>query len=307
MSEIILHHYPASPFAEKVRTALGIKGLAWRSVKIPNVMPKPNLMPLTGGYRMTPVMQIGADIYCDTQRILLELEARHPSPSFYSGANAGLLWGLSQWSDKALFNTAVTLVFGAIGDQIPDEFINDRSAWRGAPFDLAKMQAAAPLMLDQLRAFLDWTKGMIADGPFMMGETAGLADLNVYYNIWFLRRRYPGAIAILEPFPSVNAWMNRMDAIGHGSVEPMDAEKALDIARDATSTTESAEDPGDPSDRKPGDRVSVVHDETYRVPVTGDLVSSGPQHIAIRRSDDRVGEVVVHFPRAGYQVLPIPD
>ena len=65
MSEIILHHYPLSPFAEKTRVALGIKGLAWRSVIIPQIMPKPELMPLTGGYRKTPVMQIGADIYCD--------------------------------------------------------------------------------------------------------------------------------------------------------------------------------------------------------------------------------------------------
>jgi len=62
MSEVILHHYPMSPYAEKTRRALGIKKLAWRSVTIPVIMPKPDLMPLTGGYRKTPVMQIGADI-----------------------------------------------------------------------------------------------------------------------------------------------------------------------------------------------------------------------------------------------------
>jgi hypothetical protein len=28
------------------------------------------------------------------------------------------------------------------------------------------------------------------------------------------------------------------------------------------------------------------------------------QHIAIRRHDDRAGDVVVHFPRAGFLVLP---
>ena len=30
-------------------------------------MPKPNLTALTGGYRKTPVLQIGADIYCNSQ------------------------------------------------------------------------------------------------------------------------------------------------------------------------------------------------------------------------------------------------
>ena len=63
MADIILHHYETSPYAEKIRVALGIKGLAWSSVQIPRIMPKPDLMPLTGGYRKTPVMQIGADIF----------------------------------------------------------------------------------------------------------------------------------------------------------------------------------------------------------------------------------------------------
>src|SRR5689334_19212590 len=36
--------------------------------------PRPELMPMTGGYRRTPVLQIGADIYCDTQLILRVLK-----------------------------------------------------------------------------------------------------------------------------------------------------------------------------------------------------------------------------------------
>ena len=66
MHELILHHYPTSPFAEKTRLMLGFKQLSWRSVMIPPIMPKPDLTRLTGGYRKTPVLQIGADIYCDS-------------------------------------------------------------------------------------------------------------------------------------------------------------------------------------------------------------------------------------------------
>ena len=79
---IILHHYDISPYSEKVRLGLGLKGLAWASVEIPVIMPKPDLTALTGGYRKAPVLQIGADIYCDSQLIMRELERRHPSPSF---------------------------------------------------------------------------------------------------------------------------------------------------------------------------------------------------------------------------------
>ncbi len=46
-TDIIFHHYPASPFSEKVRVAFGIKALSWRSVEQPVIMPKPDLVPLT--------------------------------------------------------------------------------------------------------------------------------------------------------------------------------------------------------------------------------------------------------------------
>ena len=91
--EIILHHYDASLFSEKIRLAFGLKNLPWRSVIISSIMPRPDLMPLTGGYRKTPVMQIGADIYCDTQCILRELERRFPEPTLYPGASEGRVLG----------------------------------------------------------------------------------------------------------------------------------------------------------------------------------------------------------------------
>ena len=46
MTDIILHHYETSPYAEKVRLGLGLKGLAWASVEIPVIMPKPDLTAL---------------------------------------------------------------------------------------------------------------------------------------------------------------------------------------------------------------------------------------------------------------------
>ncbi|MEO1334102.1 MAG: glutathione S-transferase N-terminal domain-containing protein, partial [Myxococcota bacterium] len=63
---IILHQFERSPYSEKIRLALRIKNLDWVGVDVPVILPKPDLMPLTGGYRRTPVLQVGADIYCDT-------------------------------------------------------------------------------------------------------------------------------------------------------------------------------------------------------------------------------------------------
>ena len=93
MSELILHHYPQSPFAEKARLLLGFKGLSWHSVLIPPVMPKPDFTALTGGYRKTPVLQVGADIYCDTALIARRLEQEKAAPALFPKA-----WS---WSLKA--------------------------------------------------------------------------------------------------------------------------------------------------------------------------------------------------------------
>ncbi|MBC7732103.1 MAG: glutathione S-transferase N-terminal domain-containing protein, partial [Bacteriovorax sp.] len=69
MTDIVLHHYAFSSFSEKLRLALGHKGLDYHSVVIPGVPPRPLLNALTGGYRRVPVLQIGADIWCVTNII----------------------------------------------------------------------------------------------------------------------------------------------------------------------------------------------------------------------------------------------
>ena len=125
MAEIILHHFDSSPFAEKVRLALGLKGLDWRSVEIPMVMPKPALTALTGGYRKTPVMQIGADIYCDTQCIALELERRFPRPALFPQHSEALAIALSQWSDNAFFQPGAGLSMGT-NTALPEDILRDR-------------------------------------------------------------------------------------------------------------------------------------------------------------------------------------
>ena len=112
MSDLILHHYPMSPFAEKVRLILGFKQLPWRSVLIPPVMPKPDVVALTGGYRKTPVLQVGADIYCDTALIARLLESRQPTPSLYP-ATAPLAPLLAQWADGTLFHTVAATDYGS--------------------------------------------------------------------------------------------------------------------------------------------------------------------------------------------------
>jgi glutathione S-transferase len=306
---IILHHFEKSPFSEKVRVVFGIKKIAWTSVLIPRIMPRPDLMPMTGGYRRTPTLQIGADIYCDTQIIIRELERRFPQPTLYPAGNAGIAWGLGMWTDRSFFQNTVNLVFGSLADQVPKEFREDREQLRGQKFDVEAMKAAIPQMRDQLRAHVDWIETQLGDGrAFLGGPLPGLGDVHAYMNIWYVRGNLPDAATLFERFAKMRAWEERVKGIGHGTRErELTSAEALEIAHNATPQTPVATDAGDLNGRKPGDRVQVTPDDYGKIPVEGTIVSLSAQHIAIRRKDERAGEVVVHFPRAGFLVTPPPS
>jgi glutathione S-transferase len=303
-SRIILHHFEKSPFSEKIRVVFGLKNIEWTSVLISRIMPRPDLMPLTGGYRRTPVMQIGADIYCDTQVIIRELERRFPEPTLFPNGYQGLGWATAMWTDRSFFQNTVNLVFGSLADQVPADFIADREKLRGAKFDVAAMTSAIPQMRDQFRAHVAWIEAQLADGrSWMGGDKAGLCDVNAYMNIWYLRAHLPNADGMLAEFGHTRAWEARLCAVGHGRRSESSTSAALEIAAGATPQTAELPDPADSNGRKPGDRVEIMPDDYGKVKVSGEIVALSSQHIAIRRHDPRAGEVIVHFPRAGFVVL----
>ena len=295
----VLHHFEASPFSEKIRVIFGFKRIAWQSVLIPRILPKPDLMPLTGGYRRTPVMQIGADIYCDTQVIIRELEARFREPTLFPSGNAGLPWAVGQWTDRPFFAATVNLVFGSRGDGVPRDFIEDRTKLRGAPFDVKAMTAALPHHRSQFCAHAELIEAQLGGGrPWLLGDDFSLADVNAYMNVWYVRTNLANADDLLAAFPRLRDWEGRLRAIGHGARTELAAGDALAIATEAKPGPVGAVAEG----YKAGDKVAVVADEFVRTTVEGEIVSLGTQHVAIRRHDERVGEVVVHFPRTGYVV-----
>lgn len=301
MAEIILHHYDRSPFAEKVRSVLGLKGAQWRSVQIPRWMPKPDLMPLTGGYRKTPVMQIGADIFCDTRLIIREIDRRLPNPPLY-GAGGGDL--IAQWADSTLFTNAVGVVFGTFADNFPAELKEDRSKFTAGLFDADRMKAAQPAIRAQFRAHLRLIEGVFSDGrAYVAGAKPGIADFALYHPLWFVRGNLPEP-DFLTSAPATKAWMTRMAETGHGRKEPLDAKEALAIAKAARPEPVSSSGGAvDESGCKPGDTVTVAANDYGRDPVKGALVAIDEARITIRRKDEQVGDLHLHFPRVGFDVV----
>ena len=305
MPSIILHHYPRSPFAEKVRLALGLKGLDYHAVTIPAVMPKPELMPLTGGYRRTPVLQVGADIYCDTQAILYQLERMHPAPSLFPAGTEGAATALGWWIEKAIFVPAVGVV-RALSDAPPNPAMSeDRRGFFGFDIDKPAMLAQLPIFLQRLTVHLHWLGQMLADGrPFLLGAEPGAADLSAFHPIWFIRQNGgPSAAPLLPGMGRLQGWFERISAIGHGHPQEMTGKEALGIA---ASAEPAALDPACsvvPGCRI-GDEVSVTPDDSGRDPVRGTLLAASDDTVVLGRTDPTVGRVNLHFPRAGFDVAP---
>jgi glutathione S-transferase len=300
LSDIILHHFDISPFAEKVRVALGIKNLSWQSVQIPLVMPKPDLTALTGGYRKTPVLQIGADIYCDTQRIAQELDERFPPPSLFPADTEGLCQALAAWSDLMLFRPGAGLSMGTNRD-LPENIKEDRFAFFDF-LDEGSLPDQLPHLFGQFRANLQRVEQILSDGrAFLIGEQASWADAACFASVWMCRGNIQGADEVLQGLERLSGWEARVASIGHGQRSEISAEDALDISRHAKAVVEECV-VDCWSNLQVGSRVSVSPDDYGAVAVAGELLRFTDTDVAIGRKDERAGDVVVHFPRSGYRV-----
>ena len=306
MSNIILHHYANSPFSEKVRLILGYKAIPWQSVLIPRIMPKPDVVALTGGYRRTPFMQIGADIYCDTALMCDELERRFPTPSLYpSGVPHGLVDTLAQWADTTLFwqgaigyafqPKSLPFIFADAPPEAAKAFAVDRAAMRAGAPRIGPSESAGAL-----KVFLQRLDSMLETQPYLLSSTPSLADFSAYHPLWFVRRIEPIA-AILATVKNVLPWMDRIAAIGHGSATKLSSTDAIALA--ANTPTHVADAPWhDEHGIAAGTAVTITPLDYAFDAVAGELVISNANQLAIKRTDDRAGEVIVHFPRVGYKL-----
>ena len=309
MPELILHHFAASPFSEKLRLILGYKQLSWKSVTVPGIMPKPDVVALTGGYRRTPFLQIGADIYCDTALVCEVLERLQPAPTLYPDANDALTRILAQWADNTLFWAAVTYNrgpngagarFGGALSELPTAIFEDRKAMG---FDVEWLQPSD--VAPAYRAYVKRLSRLLENQPYLLGATPSVADFCAYHPLWLVHLRATPALDILQHAPAVVRWLERIRAIGHGNFEPIDAAQAIATAARAEPALPGPgllPDTGLVNEHgiSLGSRVRISAESFGREPTEGILVAATAGHYSLRRTDPRAGVVHVHFPRIGY-------
>jgi glutathione S-transferase len=304
MSHIILHHYPTSPFAEKVRLILGYKKLDWHSVIIPMIMPKPDLTCLTGGHRRTPILQIDADIYCDTSLIADVLEKIQPTPTLYPSPVNGASRIVAQWADTSVFQAAMAYNFQPAGvadifSGAPEEavkaFVADRAAMRGGAPRMALGEARSTY-----KSYLRRISDMLTEHHYLMGDVPSIADFSVYHPLWFTLERTPSLASILDATPLLKDWMARMKSMGHHNFSKMKSGEAIEIAKNSSPTDVSSMPFINEHDIALGSEVVITADNFGLEPTNGVLVAASKTRLTLRREDERTGLVHVHFPRNGF-------
>lgn len=308
MQRFILHHFDASPFSEKIRLILGYKQIAWQSVHVPRIMPKPELMPLTGGYRRTPVLQIGRDVYCDTRLIARVLDHFVPDPPLIPRAVAAGVRALEHLADTQLFLAAIPVLFrpagrraleDTLGADYLERFRQDRarlfSGGNVARPDAGFSRALwGPAMAD-----LD---SQLAASSYLLGDAPTLADFAVYNPVWYVRGN-AGVADTLDAYPNLLAWFERMRGLGHGSAQALTPQAALASAAASDVWQPAIDRPDESPGPKLGAKVAVKARDYGVEQVAGQLIRVGVDSMTVEREADAPGRVRVHFPRIGFDLV----
>ncbi|MDC0661542.1 glutathione S-transferase family protein [Marinobacter sp. SS21] len=303
MSDLILYHYSLSPFSEKIRTMLGYAGLTWQSVIVKEMPPRPELAALAGGYRKIPVAQLGADVFCDTRSIAAEIARLANKPELDPDQQPEQVQRFIEEVDLEVF---LACIISASGRGMLVKLIRNTSLLDAMRFlkdrvELGRKAKVKALSIRQakhrLQAHLERMEAMLGQ-DFLFGDTPCAADFSAYHSLWFVVD--VANKPVLEPFPAVQAWMEKMRAFGHGNVRQLPRDEALDLA--CRSTPRPLAEPTPDGQTQGARTVSIEPTDYGRDPVTGTLHQEREQGLILGHEHPRVGVVHLHFPRAGFKL-----
>jgi glutathione S-transferase len=300
---IILHHYENSPYAEKIRLMFGLTNTRWQSLLSPIYPPRPNVDPLTGGYRRIPVAQIGADIFCDTAIIAQEVASVTGCSALDPVTVEGSALALMKQAEEEAFFAAVAAVpplrllgtmlrsFGPIGTY---RFAKDRaSLMQGG----TRRPPRAAKAVGILQSLLDALEARLAETPWVGGDAPSVADFACYHPLWLhvSCNRKP-----LAAGPKVLQWYKAVEDLGHGQRNEITPEEAFSAAK--ASEPRALPTSTEHGSLQIGQVVQVAPLDYGVVPITGTLAAVTEHRIIVARQSSEFGTLHVHFPRAGYSL-----
>ena len=298
---LILHQYDVSPFSQKAQKMMGLKGLSWQSVEMPMIAPKPHVEALTGGYRGTPVLQIGRDVFIDNwmiARALDEIDAAGPAINAQGGLRDAALYA---WGER-LFTPLLHAALAAYQSEWDADFLADRK--RVFPdVDFDTLDLSDPDRRSQVRAYLGTVEAQLGlDQDFLGGAQADSWDIHVWGMVWMIHSALPALMPIVETFPRLTDWYERMLALGTGDREDVE----IDVAWRALKEGPTRPLPDTP-DQEPlapwvGEAVDIAAGSADRGSASGRLLAVDHEQVVLS-VEPIIGEAAqVWFPRFGYHL-----
>ena len=295
----ILYHYPMSPFSEKIRATMGVLDAEWHSVTVPASPPRSDLSPFIGGYRRIPVLQVGAQFYCDSQLAYDALVERTSELRVLSPEDEHF----RQWAETDVF-------FAVLSAQKPStvmRFLIRELGVRGSLYfvrDRARMMRVSALNVlptadssNLIERYVAALSERLVDQAFLSGLSPRYLDVCCYHPLW-MAERVNSKVCLHWPEP-VRAWAKRMQALGHGSkLSTSDGDIEAAIRSDEVDMTNWSLAPG----WRLGEAVVVSPLDYGLDPSWGQLTSLCDQRIVIRRRAPSGASIYLHFPRNGFSV-----
>lgn len=303
---IILHRSLGSPYSEKAMLMLRYVGLDWLSIETPKGIPRPIQEALVGNYsRRVPILQIGADLFCDTSMIMEKIstlsEDRSLSPTngnaqtqelielIESDGTLSMLGVLTPWN--YIYSYFKILPFSEAL-----EFIKDRKKLADKHPELKNRKSREEWMVIA-KSYLSQLNDCLSNSLYLSSNDKPTAsDFSAYTMIWY--HDILTNLKYVKEFKNLMAWYHRMLSLNNKHMEEISPELSIEVAK-ASKPAPIPESMTDSS--RIGQIIEVpINDSLGTVicqPISGLLVGENNHNYIIKREHESVGVVHIHIPK----------
>ena len=223
---IRLHQFEISPFCDKVRRILHVKGQPYEIREVPLAQALTAVKRVNPAGKL-PCLEHDGRFVADSTDIAFYLEEKFPDPPLVprDPKLRALCHVLEDWADESLYFYEMYL-----------RFTLPHNARRNVPLltahDPGWMKTAAgfvvpgmmrgvlkrqglgrktlPAVVRDVERHVNAVAGLLGDGEWLVGDALSLADLSVFAELACIRGSDEGS-KVIEGRPAVVAWMARVD------------------------------------------------------------------------------------------------
>lgn len=241
---MILHRTLGSTYSQKIIALLGYTKTPWQSVIANKGMPRPVQEILVGSFaRRMPFLQIGADMYCDSDMIAMFIAEQTNHNEFKSTQ-------LSLKEKDLIFSIENELFTAVLASVKPINFIT--GYFRTVPFKTALAFFKDRLQLKKenpdfditrkktryeweiiVREFFKKFEEQLLLTPFLSGkEKPNLVDFTAYTHVYYMN--VLNRLKFANNTPTIKEWLKRMNRFSIKNNNELSGTKAIEIAKNST-------------------------------------------------------------------------